>query len=43
MAEDIGFYMVFEGKDSIKSRGLMTRRNKTSSMIAYEWVLVFSK
>lgn len=29
--------------DTIRSRGLMTRRNKTASMITREWVLVFQK
>lgn len=43
IAEDAGFSLLFEGKDTIKSRGLMTRRNKNSSLISYEWVLVFSK
>jgi hypothetical protein len=29
--------------DDIKSRGLMTRRNKTASVISSEWVHVFQK
>lgn len=29
--------------DEIKSRGLMTKRNKTASMITREWVLLFQK
>lgn len=29
--------------DEIKSRGLMTKRNKTASMITREWVLLFEK
>lgn len=29
--------------DTIRSRGLMTKRNKTASVITREWVLLFSK
>ena len=29
--------------DAIKSRGLMTKRNKTASVITREWVLIFTK
>jgi hypothetical protein len=29
--------------DDIRSRGLMTKRNKTASVISREWVTVFRK
>jgi DNA modification methylase len=43
MAERIGFKTVLILNDDIQSRGLMTKRNKTASVINSEWVLVFQK
>ena len=43
IAEEIGFRTVLRLIDDIRSRGLMTKRNKTASVIAREWVLVFVK
>lgn len=43
MCEDIGFKVNLELRDHIRSRGLMTKRNKTASTITCEWILVFSK
>lgn len=40
---DLGFEVVLELVDDIKSYGLMTKRNKTASIITREWVLVFRK
>ena len=40
---DLGFQVVLELVDDIKSYGLMTKRNKTASIITREWVLVFRK
>lgn len=39
----LGFRTKLKLIDEIKSRGLMTKRNKTASMITREWVLVFQK
>jgi len=39
----IGFRLDIKMVDEIKSRGLMTKRNKTASVITREWVLVFQK
>lgn len=39
----IGFDIVLELVDDIKSYGLMTKRNKTASMITREWVVIFRK
>jgi hypothetical protein len=39
----IGLKLVLRLVDDIKSRGLMTKRNKTASVIWREWVLVFKK
>jgi DNA modification methylase len=38
-----GLKLQFKLIDDIKSYGLMTKRNKTASMISCEWVLVFKK
>jgi hypothetical protein len=38
-----GFTTRFKLIDHIRSRGLMTKRNKTASVIASEWVLCMSK
>jgi DNA modification methylase len=43
LAERIGFQLCLELIDDIQSRGLMTKRNKTASIINSEWVLVFRK
>lgn len=43
IAEEIGFTTELRLIDAIRSRGLMTKRNKTASVIAREWVIVFSK
>lgn len=43
IAEHTGFRTVLRLIDDIRSRGLMTKRNKTASMITREWVLVFTK
>lgn len=43
IAEGIGFTLVLRLVDDIRSRGLMTKRNKTASIITREWVLVFRK
>lgn len=41
--EEFGLRLEFGLIDHIKSRGLMTKRNKTASVISRECVLVFSK
>lgn len=38
-----GMQIQFKLVDDIKSYGLMTKRNKTASLITCEWVLVFKK
>lgn len=38
-----GFQVKLELVDTIKGRGLMTARNKTSAVIMREWVLVFER
>jgi tRNA G10 N-methylase Trm11 len=38
-----GFKLKLKLVDEIKSRGLMTKRNKTASVITREWVLLFEK
>jgi DNA modification methylase len=43
IAEEIGFRLVLKMVDEIRSRGLMTKRNKTASLITREWVLLFQK
>ena len=40
---EVGFRKKLVLVDEIRSRGLMTKRNKTASMIAREWVMVFEK
>ena len=39
----LGFSLDVKMVDEIKSRGLMTKRNKTASVITREWVLLFHK
>jgi SAM-dependent methyltransferase len=41
--DDAGLSLDLDLVDDIKSRGLMTKRNKTASMISRECVLVFKK
>jgi DNA modification methylase len=43
LAENIGFEKELMMVDEIKSRGLMTKRNKTAGLINSEWILVFRK
>ena len=43
IAEEIGFRTILRLIDDIRSRGLMTKRNKTASVITREWVFVFVK
>jgi len=43
MIERTGFQLELALIDEIKSRGLMTKRNRTASVITREWVMVFSK
>lgn len=43
IAENIGFETELVLIDDIKSRGLMTKRNKTASMISREYIIVFQK
>ena len=43
IAEQSGFRTVLRLIDDIRSRGLMTKRNKTANVITREWVLVFVK
>jgi len=43
IALSVGFALELELIDEIKSRGLMTKRNRTASIIKREWVLVFKK
>jgi DNA modification methylase len=43
IAEQAGFRLILRLIDDIRSRGLMTKRNKTASVITREWVLVFLK
>lgn len=43
MLEDLGLVVRLRLVDSIRSRGLMTRRNVTASMITREWVIVVQK
>jgi tRNA G10 N-methylase Trm11 len=38
-----GFRLEIKMVDEIKSRGLMTKRNRSASIITREWVLVFQK
>jgi DNA modification methylase len=41
--EELGLSLLLELIDDIRSRGLMTKRNKTASMINREWILLFQK
>ncbi|HEV8505127.1 MAG TPA: hypothetical protein VGQ53_07010 [Chitinophagaceae bacterium] len=41
--ESLGLKLILKLVDDIKSYGLMTKRNKTASIITCEWVLVFKK
>lgn len=43
IAEEIGFSTELILIDDIKSRGLMTKRNKTASVISREYIVVFRK
>ena len=43
ICEDLGFFTTACFVDAIHSRGLMTKRNKTASLIARECVLVLTK
>lgn len=43
IAEKIGFVTKLVLIDDIKSRGLMTKRNKTANIISREYVIVFQK
>ncbi len=43
ICESIGFEVELILRDDIHSRGLMTKRNKTASIITCEWILVFRK
>jgi len=43
VAEAIGFVTILRLVDTIRSRGLMTKRNRTAGIIARESVLVFEK
>lgn len=43
ICEELGFSVTLELVDDIKSYGLMTKRNKTASVITREWVVVFRK
>lgn len=43
LAERLGFSTKLVLVDYIHSRGLMTKRNKTASVINSEWILVFKK
>lgn len=43
ICEKYGLSLKLKLIDEIKSRGLMTKRNKTASMITREWVLLFEK
>ena len=43
IAEGLGFAVRLCLIDSIQSRGLMTKRNSTASVIAREWVILLQK
>ncbi|MCY1441767.1 hypothetical protein D9M71_581010 [compost metagenome] len=43
ICEGLGLTLELSLLDAIKSRGLMTKRNKTASVISREWVLLFRK
>ena len=40
---EIGFSTEIILKDEIHSRGLMTKRNKTASVISCEWIIILRK
>jgi methylase of polypeptide subunit release factors len=40
---NLGLELILELADDIHSRGLMTKRNKTASLITCEWILLFRK
>ena len=41
--ETLEAYVKSKLLDTIKSRGLMTKRNKTSSVISREWIIMLRK
>lgn len=43
IAAEMGFTLALRLIDDIRSRGLMTKRNRTASLITREWVMVFQK
>lgn len=43
IAEKYNLTPLFKAVDEIKSRGLMTKRNKTAGLISREWVILFKK
>lgn len=43
ICQEFGLNILFRLIDDIRSYGLMTKRNKTASIITREWVLVFRK
>lgn len=43
VAQQVGFRVELELVDDIHSYGLMTKRNKTASIITREWITVFKK
>jgi hypothetical protein len=43
IAENYKLIPIFKAVDEIKSRGLMTKRNKTAGLISREWVILFKK
>ena len=43
IVESLGFKTILRLVDDIHSRGMMTKRNKTASVISCEWVIVFKK
>lgn len=43
ICEEVGLNIELKLIDAIKSRGLMTKRNRSASLITREWVLVFKK
>jgi len=43
IAKGYGLDPILQSVDEIKSRGLMTKRNKTAGIISLEWVIMFRK
>lgn len=43
IAMQVGFRVRLQLIDTIKSRGLMTKRNRTASMMSREWVILFER